>query len=477
MIHRNASGEGFPLIEPACVARLDRPFRPAVLANHAFHAAVTADGGGVPLVIGLERPDGSLSRWETAVYPEDHPQAAANLYFAERLFKFLLWQRGGCTAYLGGPPSVADHLKACYAPGGVRAFDFHFMGKDVYDRPFTMIACSPEQVPPEQERGRPLGRHLDGCRIGFDLGASDRKASAVMDGQVVYSEEVVWEPGSQADPDYHYREIMAALQAAAARMPRVDAIGGSSAGVYVDNRPRVASLFRGVPKERYGEVRELFTRIRAEMGVPLEVVNDGEVTALAGSMSLEANGVLGIALGSSEAGGYVTPEGGITSWLNELAFAPIDYNPAAPMDEWSGDRGCGALYLSQQCVFRLAQPAGIDLPAAVTKAEALAYVQGKLEAGHKGAADIWQTMGVYLGYAIAHYADFYALEHVLVLGRCTSGLGGSLLLENAGEVLRTEFPALAARIRLHLPDEESRRVGQSIAAASLPLIRKEIDGL
>jgi predicted NBD/HSP70 family sugar kinase len=475
-VHHDAEERGFALIEPACVARLDGAFRPAVLADRAFQAGVAAEGGGAPLVIGLERPDGSVSRWETAVYPESHPGAAANLYYAERLFKFLLWQRGGCTAYLGGPPSVADHLRACYAPDGVRAFDFHFMGEDVYDRPFTIIACSPEQVPASQERGRPLGRHLDGCRIGFDLGASDRKAAAVMDGQVVYSEEVVWEPGIQADPDYHYREVMAALRAAATRMPRVDAIGGSSAGVYVDNRPRVASLFRGVPRERYGEVRELFTRIRSEMGVPLEVVNDGEVTALAGSMSLEANGVLGIALGSSEAGGYVTPEGGITTWLNELAFAPIDYSPTAPVDEWSGDRGCGALYLSQQCVFRLAEPAGIELPAGVSKAEALAYAQERLEAGHEGAADIWQTMGIYLGYAIAHYADFYALEHVLVLGRCTSGAGGSLLVEHADEVLRTEFPALAARIRLHLPDEKSRRVGQSIAAASLPLIRRDVNG-
>jgi predicted NBD/HSP70 family sugar kinase len=476
MAQHDTDEADFPLIEPACVARLDRAFRPAVLANRAFHARVAAAGGGVPLVIGLERPDGSLSRWETTVYPEDHPQAAANLYFAERLFKFLLWQRGGCTAYVGGPPGVASYLKACYAPGGTREFDFRFMGEDVYARPFTIIACSAEQVPAEQELGRPLGRHLDGCRIGFDLGASDRKVAAVMDGDVVYSEEVVWEPGIQADPDYHYREIMAALLAAAARLPWVDAIGGSSAGVYVDNRPRVASLFRGVPRERYGEVRELFARIRAEMGVPLEVVNDGEVTALAGSMSLEANGVLGIALGSSEAGGYVTPDGGITSWLNELAFAPIDYNAAAPIDEWSGDRGCGALYLSQQCVFRLAQPAGIDLPAGVAKAEALAYVQDRLKAGHEGAADIWQTMGTYLGYAIAHYADFYALEHVLILGRCTSGPGGPLLLQNAETVLRTEFPDLAP-ILLHLPDEKSRRVGQSIAAASLPRIRRETDGL
>ena len=98
------------------------------------------------------------------------------------------------------------------------------------------------------------------------------------------------------------------------------------------------------------------------MGVPLEIVNDGEVSALAGSMSMEENAVLGIAMGSSLAAGYVTPHGNITNWLDELAFAPIDYNPQAPVDEWSGDRGVGALYMSQQCVFRLAPKVGIDIP-------------------------------------------------------------------------------------------------------------------
>jgi predicted NBD/HSP70 family sugar kinase len=234
----------------------------------------------------------------------------------------------------------------------------------------------------------------------------------------------------------------------------------------------VASLFRGVPKERFGEVRDLFIRIGDEMGVPLEIVNDGEVAALAGSMSLEDNGVLGIALGSSEAGGYVTMDGKITGWLNELAFAPIDYAPSAPIDEWSGDRGCGAQYLSQQCAFRLAPKAGIEVPQGMPDAEKLAHIRAKLEAGHDGAAAIWRTMGTYAGYAIAHYADFYELRHVLILGRCTSGLGGQLILDGARAVLAAEFPERAARITIHLPDEKSRRVGQSIAAASLPALKE-----
>ena len=289
----------------------------------------------------------------------------------ERIVKFLLWQRGGWKVYIGGPRFIGETIAKAYAPGGEHEFDHAFMGKQVYEKPFTVIPCDPSEVPPEYETGRKLGRHLDGCRIGFDLGASDRKVSAVIDGKAIYSEEVIWEPRKHSDPAYHYREVMASLQTAAARMPRVDAIGGSSAGIYIDNRPMVASLFRAVPQERYGEIRNMFLRIRNEMSVPLEVINDGDVTALAGSMSLEDNAILGIAMGSSEATGYVDGKGHILGWLNEMAFAPVDYSPTAPADEWSGDLGVGSMYFSQQCVFRLAPKAGIIIPEGITDAEKL----------------------------------------------------------------------------------------------------------
>jgi predicted NBD/HSP70 family sugar kinase len=461
----------FHLIVPKSVPPLEPGFRPAALANRAFRREVAASDQGVPLVIGLERSDGSVSRYETVAYPDGHPRAEANLAYVERIIKFLLWARGGWKVYLGGPRNVGEHIARIYAADGAREFDYHFMGEQVYGRPFTVVSCSADEAPAAREGGQPLGRHLDGCRIGFDLGASDVKVSAVVAGQAIFSEEIVWEPTGQTDPSYHYDHIMSALKLAQSKLPRLDAIGGSSAGVFVDNRPMVASLFRGIPADRYGEIRDLFLRIRAEFGVPLEVVNDGDVTALAGAMSLEDTGVLGIAMGSSEAGGYVNLDGAITGWLNELAFAPVDYNPAAAADEWSGDIGVGALYFSQQCVFRLASKVGIELPADATKAEKLKHVQDYLEAGHEGATKIWQSIGVYLGYTVAHYADFYDLKHVLILGRVTSGRGGPLILEGAKAVLAAEFPELAAAINIQLPDEKSRRVGQSIAAASLPALK------
>ena len=455
----------FRLISPRIIPPLDENFRPAILANQAFRQNATS-----PLILCLERNSGEVSVFETKIYSPDHPDFEDSFQYVERIVKFLLWQRGGHTLYVGNSPRVAEHLQKLYSATGERKFDWDFMGAQVFEQPLKVIACALDEVPVSRETGKLIGRNLQGHRIGFDLGASDRKVSAVVDGTPIYSEEVIWEPRKNSDPEYHYREIMTALKTAASKMPQVDAIGGSSAGIYIDNRPMVASLFRGVPRERFGEIKEMFSRIQKEMNVPLEVINDGDVTALAGSMSIEDNGILGIALGSSEAAGYVNMEGHIMGWLNELAFAPIDYSPNAPVEEWSGDLGCGASYFSQQCVFRLAPKAGIELPADVTDAEKLKFVQDKLEAGHEGALKIWQSMGVYLGYGIAHYADFYEIKHVLILGRCTSGRGGDLLIEGARKVFETEFPGLLKKIELHLPDEKIRRVGQSVAAASLPAI-------
>jgi predicted NBD/HSP70 family sugar kinase len=418
----------------------------------------------------MERSGGEFSRYETTVFPEDHPNFALNLPYAERIVKFLFWQRGGFKVYIGGPRAIGEHIREQYSASGARQFDFHFLADQVYEQPFEVVICSADEVPTANEVGKLLGRNLEGYRIGFDLGASDRKVSAVVNGTAIYSEEVIWEPRKHSDPEYHYREIMTALQSAASKMPRVDAIGGSSAGIIIDNQPMVASLFRGIPRERYGEIKNLFIRLQQELKVPLDVLNDGDVTALAGSMSIQDNAVLGIALGSSEAAGYVSSEGRIMGWLNELAFAPLDYSPTAPLEEWSGDQGCGASYFSQQCVFRLAPKTGIELPQDVTDAEKLKFVQEKLEAGHPGAVDIWKSMGVFVGYSLAHYADFYEIKHILILGRCTSGRGGDLLLEGAKQVWEAEFPELLEKINLHLPDEKIRRVGQSVAAASLPAL-------
>lgn len=457
-------------ISPKFRPALDPGFVPAALWNRAFRARVR-ESGPQPLGLALERKDGSVSVFRTEVLPHEGPGAKLNERYVERLLKFLLWQKGGMKVTVVGDQRIARFLQEVYSPSGTRAFDFHFMGERVYGQPMTIVHA--ECLPEEKETMAALGRHLDGCRIGFDLGASDRKAAAVIDGEVIFSEEIPWDPSKQADPQYHYDGINESLQRAAAKLPRVDAIGGSAAGVYVNNEVRVASLFRAVPPDLFDRrVRRLFFELQAAWKVPFEVVNDGEVTALAGSMALNDNAVLGVAFGSSLAAGYVTPQGNITGWLNELAFVPVDYREKAPVDEWSGDEGVGVQYFSQQAVARLVPSAGIELPAGMPFAEQLIEVQRLMAAGDERARRIYETVGVYLGYTMAHFADFYEIRNLLVLGRVMTGKGGDLILSVAADVMREEFPELAAAIRVHVPGEKEKRHGQAVAAASLPSLAK-----
>ncbi|MFN2351195.1 MAG: ROK family protein, partial [Kiritimatiellia bacterium] len=445
------------LIKPAMVPPLDQDFRPPVLAHRQFRAAVR-QAGGVPLALSVQGADGVISGHHLQVLPAGHPQARANLPLVERIVKFLLWQRGGARLVVSGPAELGQALGQIYSETGARAFDARLMS-DVYGRPFAVETTAYADAPAACLAAQPLGRHLDGCRIGFDLGASDRKVAAVVDGQPVYSEEVIWDPKNQTDPQYHYDEIMATLQTAAKHMPRVDAIGGSAAGIYVNNSVRIASLFRGVPHDLFEKrVRGIFAELqKAWQGIPFDVINDGEVTALAGSMSLGVNRILGIAMGSSLAAGYVDGEGNVVGWLDELAFAPVDYNPGAPADEWSGDCGCGALYFSQVAVNRLAERAGIALDPARTLPERLKDVQQLMQQDDPRARKVYETIGIWFGYTLAHYAEFYDVEHILMLGRVTSGRGGDIVREQAHQVLQTEFPELSDRIKLAVPDEASRR--------------------
>ncbi|HEX9045867.1 MAG TPA: ROK family protein, partial [Verrucomicrobiae bacterium] len=366
---------------------------------------------------------------------------------------------------------IGAFIARTYSQSGARRFDAELMSR-VYERPFEVLVMDAGCVAPEKELSASLGGHLDGCRIGFDLGASDYKIAAVNNGEVVFSEEFPWNPKDQADPEYHFGHLNSGLKKAAVHLPRVDAIGGSSAGVIVDNKIMVASLFRAVPVGKYSAAKNIFLRLRDEWKVPVEVANDGDVTALAGAMSLKKPGMLGLAMGSSEAAGFLNARGGMTGWLSELAFAPLDYNSHAAADEWSGDVGVGALYFSQQAVNKLLPVAGIEMPAEFGLPERLKEVQNLMARGDVRAVRIYETIGVYLGYTIPHYADFYDFEDVLILGRVTTGKGGDILIGKAHEVFAREFPEMAEKVRLHVPDEQSRRVGQAVAAASLPALKK-----
>ena len=439
---------------------------PAFIPLGRFYEAFLKDAEE-PFDVAVERSNGQVAVYRTRIHGTEELREA-DVYYIDRIVKTLLWVKGGFRVYLSGSEAVCDAIKAHYAAGGSRDFDFGYMS-DVFEHPFEVVRV--DRVPEEKSFSKPVGRHLDGCRIGFDAGGSDRKVSAVIDGESVYSEEVVWFPKVNSDPDYHYNGIVAALKSAAEHLPRVDAVGVSSAGVYINNRTMNASLFLQVPKDQFdAKVKDIYIRAITDTfgNVPYAVANDGDVSALAGTMSLNDTNVLGIAMGTSEAVGYVDENGQITGWLNELAFVPVDANPNAMRDEWSGDVGCGVKYFCQDGVNKLAPRAGIGLDESLSPAEKLKVTQKLMEEGDERAARVYESIGCYLGHTLAYYYEKYGFRYVLLLGRVMSGKGGDLLLEKCRQVLNDEYPEAAAGFKLTLPDEKFRRVGQSMAAASLP---------
>ncbi len=454
-------------------APLDPDFVPPVLVHRNYHAAVKGAGGGEKLVIGLERENKLVTRIEldVAVSPDALP---ATLRIVERTVKFALWGYGGWKLFVGGPKIIGNRIKKIYSKNGARKFDVMMM-TTAYGKQFEVVVTSAAKVPAAKFAQLSAGGHLKGCRIGFDLGASDYKVSAVIDGEAKFAEEMPWDPKNAKDTNYHYHHLSSALHRAAANLPRVDAIGGSSAGIIVNNEIRVASLLRAIPKKDYPRAAGVFKRIAKEWGVPLQVMNDGDVTALAGALSLNKKGMLGIAMGSSEAAGFMDKSGRILGWLNELAFVPADYNPQAACDEWSGDAGVGAMYFSQQAVNKLLPAAGLKFPDSMGLPERLKEVQ-KIMAGSNAeekakAAKIYETIGVYLGYTLPYYAEFYDYENVLILGRVTTGEGGDIVIAKARDILAREFPDV--KINVFVPDEKARRVGQAVAAASIPEIKRK----
>ena len=441
---------------------------PSFIPIGLFHKAFLESAGDRQAVgIALERQDGQIAVSHTYIHGTAEKEEA-DFFYIDRLVKTLLWMKGGYRLYVSGNKAAYDYLSHAYSQEGSRAFDSTFMA-GVYEHPFEVIWS--DKLPEEKSTAKKVGGHMEGCRIGFDAGGSDRKVSAVVDGNSVFDEEVVWFPKTNADPTYHYEGIVSALKTAAAHLPRVDAVGVSSAGIFINDRAMVSSLFRAVPEELHDQrTKDLFIRaIRDTFGdIPFAVANDGDVSALAGMQSLGKTSVLGIAMGTSEAAGYVDAKGCVTGWLNELAFVPVDCSPNAMRDEWSGDIGCGVKYFSQDAVIKLAPRAGIELSKELSPAEKLKKVQSQMEAGDPAAERIYDSIGVYLGHTLAHYYDLYSMNHVLLLGRVMSGEGGNRILQMAQKVLEEEYPDTARQIAVALPDERFRRVGQSAVAAGLP---------
>ena len=425
--------------------------------------------------IAWERENGKVYRYDLPVPQRLDPKATKQVsYVVERIAKFIVWSAGGWKLYLSGPDAIVKPVAKAYTPKGARAFDYDFF-TSIYGRPVETVVVPAAKMPEFNEKPAAVKTVADGCRIGFDLGASDFKISALNKGKVVFSKEFPWDPRNNADPEYHYSKLTEGLKAAAATLPRVDAIGGSTAGTLVGKKMGVASLFRAIKEKnpsKYPIAQDMFFRVEKDWGVPFEIYNDGDVSALAGMITMGKKGILGVAMGSSEAVGFIDKSGALTGRITELAFAPVDFNPKAPADEWSGDAGVGSMAFSQQAVNWLAEKYGFKFPKTMKLPERLKVVQAAMEKGDSKALKVYVQIGRFLAHAIPWYKEFYDYSSMMLLGRVTSGLGGDVILETARAMLKDIYPATAEEIELIVPDEHFRRLGQSVAAAQIPVIKK-----
>ena len=439
------------------IPQYDKNFKPAYLELTKFFKNCDKT-----LHIAIERNNNLVYRKDIPVN-NDFEQS---YFYVERIIKSILWIVGGYKIYVDDK-LYQKKLKTDYSDNGSRSFDYNFMSK-VYEHDFEVIYVKLSEMPKESSENIPIGGFNDGCRIGFDAGGSDRKVCAVKDGEIIYSEEILWFPKENADPNYHYEEIKKAFKTAADKLPKVDAIGVSSAGIYINNNVRIASLFLKVNEDDFNKtIKTIYKDIASIYGdIPLVVANDGDVASLAGALELNDTKVLGIAMGTSEAAGYINSNGGINGWLNELAFVPIDFSTDAIIDEWSLDYGCGVKYFSQDGVIKLANNAGLSLNG--KPAEQLLQVQEMLSKNNEIALQIFKDIGIYFGYSLAYYSMFYNIKYVLILGRVTSGIGGSIIIEYANKVLES---LKISNIKLVMPNEKSKRLGQAFVASTLPKIK------
>ena len=433
-----------------------------------------AHGAAQTVAVAWEREDGHVYRYDLAIPARIHPAMLPGVrHLVERVAKFVLGGAGGWKLSLAGPDEIVKPVAKAYTKKGARAFDYEFF-KDLYGRPIETAILPLRKMPVTCEREVVVKGNTNGNRIGFDLGASDFKISALKRGRVVFSKEFPWDPRNQPDPEYHYEKLSAGLEEAAVALGgKVDAIGGSTAGTLEGKRLGPASLIRAVLEkapEKKEIARNLFTRIEEEWQCPFEVFNDGDVTALAGAIAMKRTGILGIAMGSSEAAGYINQKGALTGRISELAFAPVDLNPNAAKDEWSGDAGGGAMYFSQQAVDHLARQFGMKFPKAMKLPERLKVVQAAMEKREELALRVYLMIGRYLANAAAWYHEFYDYSNLMILGRVTSGFGGDIILNTARMGLEAVDPMLAEQIDIFMPDEKARRLGQSVAAAQIPTL-------
>jgi predicted NBD/HSP70 family sugar kinase len=479
------------LVEPKIKAPLDAGFAPVPLAKRKYNEAAKDCTDTVSFA--LPRPDGCATG-ELKVFPDSDLRYPASVMLAGIKIQEKIWQCGATSLQIAGPAGICEALKKAYSPGGTFAFEADVMPKafGTPDKPFEVTIVDKAALPEKKDSPQTCGKDASGCRLAFDLGKSDIKTVAIKDGEVLDSMETEWDV-TNVDPDYHFKAIVDAMKGTIERAKEkgfgdIQAVGGSATGtVSADNEATWCDIFPNVPPDVYKEkVVDIFKRMAKEVAgdVPLKVINDGEVTALAAVQKIKKGNVLGISMGSSEGGGYANADGNLMGWISELCYMKLDMNLTAPTDPWTkgNHKGTSHMYLGQRGATKNAYKI-TDVPENYKyphpdmctikhedHAQCLKLVQKAMKDSPDKASELYKTCGVYLAAGLANYVDMgYVIDHVMILGRVSKGEGGDLMLKTASECLAADYPEVP-KIEFHTADDHFKAVGQCIAAAALPVL-------
>ncbi len=435
---------------------LDKDFKPMIDSFESFQREAKE-----PITL-------TIKRGEEVVFPFTMRITSnfdKSYFYVKRILLSLLWMVGGEKILYHGSSLFYHYLEKRFQKDEEILSSFKEM-KKIYSRPISFERV--EETPKRKDKNNPFRISFTGCRIGLDLGGSDRKAIALKDKKILYSEEILWSPKEQSDPLYHYLGMLDSLTRAKKHLPHVDGIGISTAGIVENNELLLGALYAKVPEEKkQKEARHVFVNLMKEHfpSIPFQVQNDGDVSALGASALYHKNKVLGLSLGTSLAGGYVK-DSSLNGWINELSKVPIDVSKKARKHCVLGMEGAASEYLSQKGIVFLLEKNGLSLEGDLP--HKLLQIQKLAEEGDPLVLKGYHDMGAYLGSAIRYFSLFYDIESVFLLGRVMSGKGGKILLETALENLREK----KIRIDIFSASEAFKRLGQAYIAASLPDIGK-----
>lgn len=477
-----------------------------------LRAAFAADPGASPLILRLRCPDGTLRDYALSL-PSWESEAEKDFlrgFLCAHVYNLLSAFSGREIRFFcdGAAAALAAEVPACFVRpdglGKVRSIarricgELRFSTAPLADRVPLSDAENPAQTDlPASLRGL-IAEAAHGGIVGLDVGGSDIKLAAALDGRLLYTEEYDWNPAASPTAEGITQPILDLLRAARSRLEaaggQLDAVGLSFPDIVMGDRivggetPKTKGMRENPAldyEQEFAKLRELKREILAlcAPGGRCRICNDGSMAAFTAAAELAAGGadadirggVIAHSLGTDLGTGWLLPDGSIPPIPLEMYDLLLDLGsfPAAALppedlrssrNENSGLPGLRRC-LGQAAAYRLAWAAApemltdyvrekdgvLSIPTAPEdlRKPALARLMALAEAGRGEAEEIFRQIGRNLS-VVAREMDwlFGATPRVRFLfGRFVkSRLCFALLCEG--------FDEAGTGIRLEAADEE-----------------------